>query len=294
MTRLAAFAGILGISFAAIFVRLADAAPATVAFFRTLYALPFLFVVARLSGPATRPRRERIMAFGAGTLLALDLILWHGAIDLIGAGLATVLANVQVVWVGLVAWILYSERPSTVGFAMVPVVLAGVTMISGLGQEDAFGRDPVLGTVLGLLAGVVYASFLLLFRHSNRSGGRPAAPLLDATAGAVVGSAIIGIFDSGFSLEVTWPSHGWLLALALVAQTAGWFLITVALPRLAALETSVMLLLQPALTILWARILFSEELSPLQWAGVAVVMAGVLVAALRGTVRPRTPVEAGP
>lgn len=294
MTRLAALAGIIGISFAAIFVRLADVAPATAAFFRTLYALPFLLLVARLSGPAVRPRSERLMAFGAGMLLALDLTLWHAAIDLIGAGLATVLANVQVVWVGLVAWALFSERPSAVGFAVVPIVLAGVAMISGLGQEDAFGEDPVLGTLLGLAAGVVYASFLLLFRHSNRARGRPAAPLLDATAGAVVGSAMAGLFDTGFSMEVAWPAHGWLLALAIVAQTAGWLLIAVALPRLAALETSVMLLLQPALTILWALILFTEQLSPLQWAGVAVVMAGVLVAGVRGSVAPRTPVGAGP
>jgi drug/metabolite transporter (DMT)-like permease len=292
VTRLAALAGIVGISFAAIFVRLADTAPSTVAFFRTLYALPFLLIAARLSGPATRPRSERLMAFGAGALLALDLTLWHGAIDLIGAGLATVLANVQVVWVGLVAWLLHSERPSAVGFAVVPVVLAGVAMISGLGQEDAFGEDPVVGTVLGLAAGLAYAAFILLFRHSNRSRGRPAAPLLDATAGAVVGSALIGVFDTGFSLEVTWPSHGWLLALALVAQTLGWLFITVALPRLPALETSVMLLLQPALTIVWARLLFTEDLSPLQWSGVAVVLAGVLLAGLRGTVAPRVP--AGP
>jgi drug/metabolite transporter (DMT)-like permease len=295
VTRLTALAGIVGISFAAIFVRLADATPSTVAFFRTLYALPFLIVIARLSGPAVRPRSERLMAFGAGMLLAVDLTLWHTAIDLIGAGLATVLANVQVVWVGLVAWVLFSEKPSRVGFAVVPVVLGGVVMISGLGQDDAFGEDPVLGTLVGLTAGVVYASFLLLFRHSNRSRGRPAAPLLDATAGAVVGAALIGLFDSGFSLEVSWPSHGWLLALAVVAQTLGWLFISVALPRLAALETSVMLLLQPALTIVWARVLFTEDLSPLQWAGVAVVMAGVLFAGVRGSVAtPVAPVAPDP
>jgi drug/metabolite transporter (DMT)-like permease len=284
VTRITALAGIVGISFAAIFVELADVAPATAAFFRTLYALPLLIVITRLSGRAVRPRRERLMAFGAGMLLAVDLTLWHTAIDLIGAGLATVLANVQVVWVGLVAWLLFSERPSRVAFVVVPVVLAGVAMISGLGQEDAFGEDPVLGTIVGLIAGIVYASFLLLFRQSNRARGRPAAPLLDATAGAVLGSAIIGLFDAGFSLEVTWPAHGWLLALAVVAQTLGWLFISVALPRLAALETSVMLLLQPALTIVWARILLTETLSVLQWAGVAVVMGGVLVAGVRGTV----------
>jgi drug/metabolite transporter (DMT)-like permease len=56
-----------------------------------------------------------------------------------------------------------------------------------------------------------------------------------------------------------------------------------------------MLLLQPALTIVWARILFAEDLSALQWTGVAIVMGGVLIAGLRGTVAaPTAAVETGP
>jgi drug/metabolite transporter (DMT)-like permease len=65
----------------------------------------------------------------------------------------------------------------------------------------------------------------------------------------------------------------------------GWLLIAGALPRLPALETSVMLLLQPALTILWARMLFNESLSRPQWIGVLVVLAGVATAGARGSVR---------
>jgi len=64
--------------------------------------------------------------------------------------------------------------------------------------------------------------------------------------------------------------------------------ITFALPRLAALETSVLLLLQPMLAIVWARIVFSESMSPIQWLGVAVVLGGVLILALRGTVETRS------
>lgn len=289
MTRLAAVVGITGISFAAIFVGLADVAPTTVTFFRTLYALPLLWVIKRVIGEDARPPSARWVAFGSGLLLALDLTLWHASIDLIGAGLATVLVNVQVVWVGLVAWALLSERPSPVAFAVVPVVLLGVALISGLGREDAFGENPALGAVLGLAAGVVYAAFILLFRQANRHGTRTAAPLLDATAGAVVGALVSGVFDAGFSLAPSWPGHGWLLALAVISQTVGWLLIAVALPRLPALETSVMLLLQPALTIVWASIIFGERLSVVQWAGVALVMSGVLVAALKGTVRRAVP-----
>ena len=108
--------------------------------------------------------------------------------------------------------------------------------------------------------------------------------------GAAIGSLLSGAADPDFSFAITWPDHGWLLTLALVAQVAGWLLITSALPRLPALETSVMLLLQPMLTVLWGFLLFAEHLSAAQWAGVALVLGGVGALTLRGSVE--RPVEA--
>ncbi len=105
-----------------------------------------------------------------------------------------------------------------------------------------------------------------------------------STLGGMLGCLLIGAFEPGFQLIPTWPAHGWLLALALGSQVVGWLLIAIALPRLAALETSVLLLLQPGLTVLWAWLLFAEHLSNLQWVGVALVLGGVAVVSMRGSV----------
>jgi drug/metabolite transporter (DMT)-like permease len=145
------------------------------------------------------------------------------------------------------------------------------------------------GVVFGVLAGAAYAVFLLLFRSSNRELAPAAGPLLGATIGAAVGSLIAGAAEPDFSLAISWPAHGWLLALALVVQVIGWLLIAVALPRLPALETSVMLLLQPMATVLWSYLIFAEHLSGLQWAGVALLLGGVSALTLRGSVK--RPVE---
>ena len=77
---------------------------------------------------------------------------------------------------------------------------------------------------------------------------------------------------------------GGCCALALGPQGIGWLLIAIALPRLAALETSVLLLLQPGLTVLWAWLLFAENLSGLQWIGVALVLGGVGFVSMRGSI----------
>ena len=95
--RLCAVIGALTIAFSSILVRLSHASPSTAAIFRCAYALPVLGLLAwledrRLGG---RSWRERRVAMGAGVFFAFDLILWHHSIEDVGAGLATVLANVQ-------------------------------------------------------------------------------------------------------------------------------------------------------------------------------------------------------
>ncbi len=291
-TRLVGLAGAVAISFSGIFIALADVAPATAAFFRTAYALPFLvglWLLARHRD--ARPLKSRFLAFGAGLVLALDLTAWHHAIGLIGAGLSTVIANVQVLFVPLAAWFIHGEHPSRRAVALAPLIFIGVILVSGLGQEGAFGDDPIEGVAFGLLTAIFYSSFILLLRASNRQHLVPAqGPLLDATAGAMVGAFLLGQFDASFGLDPTWPAHGWLLAVAVAAQVVGWLAISFALPRLAAIDTSVLLLIQPAATVFWAWLILSETPSSVQWVGVAVVITGVglFTASLRPTVVPVT------
>ena len=123
----------------------------------------------------------------AGVLFSADLILWHHSIADVGAGLATVLGNLQVVLVAFAAWAVLGERPERRIVAAVPVVFTGAVMISGVLETGGYGRDPVLGTLYGVLTTLAYAAFLLVLRQINRDLRRPAGPLLDATATSVVG-----------------------------------------------------------------------------------------------------------
>jgi len=283
--RTCALCGVFIISFSAIFVRLAGVSPSTSAFFRMAYALPVLILLAYLSRREdTRGLKFRLMAIGSGMMLALDLSVWHWSIDLIGAGLATVIANIQVVFVGLISWRVLGEKPTRRALIIIPVVFLGAAISSGLGRGDAYGSDPILGTALSFFTAILYAGFLVLFRASNRDGVNPAGPLRDATFGAVVGTLIVGMFDAGFSFIPVWPAHGWLLALALLPSVVGWLLISKALPRLPGLETSVLLLMQPVLTVIWGLLIFAELLSPVQWAGVIIVLGGIGVLSLSGGV----------
>jgi drug/metabolite transporter (DMT)-like permease len=173
-----AAAGALVIAFSAILVRLAEVSPSTAAVFRCAYALPLLGLLAyrerRRYGP--QPARERQIALAAGIFFAADLTLWHHSIGAVGAGLATVLANVQVVLVGVIAWLALGERPDRRSALAVPVVLLGVVLISGAVGGDAYGRDPVLGAVFGIVTALAYAIFILMLRRAGARCSTPPSP----------------------------------------------------------------------------------------------------------------------
>jgi drug/metabolite transporter (DMT)-like permease len=220
-------------------------------------------------------------AGAAGTFFAADLILWHHAIGDVGAGLATALANLQVVFVAVAAWVLLGERLAARVVLAVGLVFGGAVLISGIAGNAAFGSDPARGALFGVLTSIAYTGFILVLREAGRDLRRPAGPLFEATFVATLVAIAAGAVLGEVDLEPSWPAHGWLLALALTSQVLGWLLIAVALPRLPASLTSIVLTVQPVGSVLLGIVLLGEDPAPLQLFGVAVIVAGIVIATRR-------------
>ncbi len=286
----------MSIAFSGVLVRLADVEPATAAIFRCVYALPALGLIAlaerRAFGP--RPAAQVWLAMLAGVFFALDLVVWHHTIGLVGAGLATVLGNTQVVIVAVLAWLLLGERPPQRTLLALPVVLGGVVLISGVIGTGAYGANPGLGVLLGLFTGLAYAGFLMVLRRGNADLRRPAGPLFDATLVGAIASLAIGLPLGEVNLVPSWPAHGWLLALAISSQVVGWLLISVSLPRLPSALTSLLLTLQPVASVLLAMVLLSERPSAIQLVGAGTILVGLMLATLRLRGEPRRRAVAEP
>jgi drug/metabolite transporter (DMT)-like permease len=279
----AAVCGAGAIAFSALLVRLSGVSPTTAAVFRCAYALPILGVLAavesRRFGPRTRA--EHRLAIGAGLFFAADLVMWHHSIEAVGAGLATVLGNMQVLVVALIAWVVLHEKPGARVFASIPVVFAGVVLVSGALGTHAYGRNPGLGVAFGAGTSLAYAGFILLLRHGAKDLRRPAGPLFEATAVTAIAAAVFGALTGDVRFAPAWPAHGWLIILAVTAQVIGWLFLSVSLPRLPAALVSVLLLLQPVGAMALGAIVLSEAPSGVQLSGVALIMAGVVTATWR-------------
>jgi drug/metabolite transporter (DMT)-like permease len=278
--RLAALLGAVCISFSGIFYRYAEVSPSTGTVYRALFGLPLLALVGlaehrRYGGLPSATIR---LAAVAGLFFAGDLLLWHHAIEAVGAGLATVLGNLQVIVVGIVAWLLLGERPSRATLLALPVVLAGVVLISGAFGGDAYGADPGLGVILGLGTALCYAGYLLVIRRGLRDPRRPAGPVAVATVFTALAASVVGVTGGDLDPTPSLASLGWLAVLGVTSQSAGYLLISISLPRLPAVITSIILLAQPVMTVGLSMVLLGEAPSTTQLLGVALVIGGIAAA----------------
>ena len=155
---LIALAGALTIAFSAILVRQATCIrrPRRSTAARTPCRCSGCSRGASAAATARAPTGQQRLALLAGLFFAADLIFWHQAIADVGAGLATVLGNLQVVIVPFVAWAVLSEAPGRRILAALPLTLIGVVLISGALEDGAYGAHPARGVLFGALTGVAY------------------------------------------------------------------------------------------------------------------------------------------
>jgi drug/metabolite transporter (DMT)-like permease len=276
--------GALLISASAILIDRAATSPATASFFRSLLALPLLLLVAlverrRLGNPT---RQQVVTAVVAGVLLAGDVLLWTQAIYEVGAGVATVLVNIQVVIVPLLALAVDREPVSRRFVGALPFACAGVVLAGGVLEHGVGGPHALRGTIEAVLAALSYSGFLFLLRRSGRRGPI-VQPYMIVTVSSALASLVVGPFWRGVDLHPPAASLGWLALTALSGGVLGWLLIATATPRLDSHVGAVLLLLTPVGSLALAAAILGERPTPLQLAGSALILTSAYaVAADRG------------
>ena len=288
---IAMFGGVV-VSFAPILYALSGANPLTGAFFRMAYAIPFLLVIIWFRNTQDpRSTNTRLIALIAGFAFSLDFLAYHSTVDWIGTGIGTLIGNSQVIIVTLVSWWLFGERPNLSILISLPIVMVGLVLISGVLDDDPYGEYPVRGVIAGVFTAIFYSTFLIIYRFANRELAPAVNLQFDSTVGCALGLLILSflplqsIYVEPIDFEPRFPTHGWLLALALLSQVMGWLAIAYSLPRLPAAYTSFAILLQPTFTIIWGIILLSESPSLQQAIGMFLILGSIIAVTTSGTVK---------
>jgi drug/metabolite transporter (DMT)-like permease len=269
--------GAVMISFAAVFVRIADVAATTSAFYRMVFGS-----LALLALLAARPRMRAGFGQGwAGSALiaaffTADMWFWHRSILYIGPGLSTLLANFQVFVLAAVGVLWFRERFGLRIAAAIALAFGGLWLL--FGQEwSALPPQYRLGVILGLLTALAYSAYILGLRglQLRQPDTRVEARLTQITilCGAMLG--LINVAEGhGFAIPDV-QSLAALVALGVICQVAGWLAISRGMPGLPASLVGLLLLLQPTLSMIWDALLFGLRLGPLQLLGAALALAGI-------------------
>lgn len=272
-------AGAVLISFAPVFVRLADVGPTPAAFYRMAIGgivLAGMVLVRRCRWWAGG--RHLTVAVIAGAFLALDLALWHRSINLVGPGLATILANLQVFVLAAFGILFLRERLSLRLVAGIAAAVVGLYLIFGL-HWDALGPGYRLGVVFGVLTAVCYASYLLTLRSARAQARELDNMVTVATLSLVSGALLaLSVVAEGETFRVPDVRNGVILVgYALVPQVAGWVLISSALPRVPASRAGLVLLLQPSLAFVWDLVLFRRPTTAVEIVGALITLGAIYV-----------------
>jgi len=287
---IAMFGGVV-VSFAPILYALSEANPLTGAFFRMVYALPFLLIIILFrKAEDTRSVNTRLIALVAGFAFSLDFLAYHSTVDWIGTGIGTLIGNSQVIIVTLMSWWLFGERPNLSILISLPIVMVGLVLISGVLDDNPYGEYPVRGVIAGVFTAIFYSAFLIIYRFANRELAPAVNLQFDSTAGCALGLLILSflplksIYVEPIDFEPKFPTHGWLLALAILSQVMGWLAIAHSLPRLPAAYTSFAILLQPTFTIIWGILLLAESPSLQQAIGMFLILGSIVAVTTNGAV----------
>jgi drug/metabolite transporter (DMT)-like permease len=285
---LALAAGVLCIAWSAIFVRWTDIPGPASAFYRMLIPavllIPTWFIGAK--SPRVNPKTLMVIAIG-GLFFALDLAFFNTSILQTSAANATLLGNNTPVFVGLLSWLIFRQRPSRDFWLGLCLAVAGcVVIVSGdLSRHFNLGW----GDAMALAASACFAVYMLATERV-----RMTTSTLVFLRLAMISSAIfLFIINIALGISLKVP-HGrsWaaLFGLGLVSQLGGYLALTYALGHLPATAASISLLSQGPITALLAAIILAEPLSTSQIIGGALVLAGVGLANRR--IRPTGEVPA--
>ena len=266
------------IALSPIFVRLSEAGPTATAFWRVALAVPVLWILFFLR---TKARSRRYsgkwpLLLAAGFAFAGDLGFWHASVKLTSVANSTLLANLASIFVTLAAWIFLRQKPRRLFIAGLGAALLGVLLL--VNTSLAFSSTGLVGDALGVVTAMFYAGYILAVK-ALRDRGETTLHLMAVTSTITALFLLPAALVSGETLLPA-TAFGWwiLIGLALVSHVAGQGLIAYALAHLPAAFSSVSLLSQPVLAALFAWVLLSEALVPLQLAGGLIVLAGIYLA----------------
>ena len=278
--------GVLAVSFAAVFIRLAFEAVGArglpesvlIAAGRLLVASFLVAPLAAPSRPWRRVRRPLGIAALAGVFLGLHFLLWIASLAYTSIAASTTLVTTNPVWIALVEAFFFKKNiaPATwlgIGLAVLGGAVIGLADAGG----TAAGPAPLFGDLLALLGAWAVSLYFLLGREAQRALGTtgyvgvayPAAALFLLPLPWLLGESYLGHAP---------PFYLWVFLLAAVPQMLGHTSLNYAVRFLGPTIVTLFVLFEPVIASVLGFFFFKEIPPPGVFLGAGVLLLGVGIA----------------
>jgi drug/metabolite transporter (DMT)-like permease len=278
--------GVLAVSLAAIFIRLAqnEGMPSLViaAGRMTVATLILTPVTLRRYSAEIRAlgRPELLLAGISGVFLAAHFATWILSLEYTSVLISVVLVNSHPIWVALLEiFFLRARLARLVIIGLIVGILGSIIVAIPSGGEVALGDNPLLGIVLAISGAITVAVYFVIGRKLR--GKLSLLPYIWLVYGcsAIVLLLVVALMRipiTGYSPQ----GYVWIVAMALVPQLLGHSSFNYVLKYFPATYVGIAVQLEPVFSAIIAFFLFSESPLAVQILGSATILAGVVLASL--------------
>ena len=259
-----------------IFVKLSDSSPSLIAFYRSLFALPFLYAWMKFeerdnSSEIIWDKKTFFFIVLGGLCFALDMSIWNWSLSFTSVANATLMANIAPVFVVIFGVIFLGYKIEISFVVTLLLALMGVFLVILPGEQIM-----IFGDSLGILAAVFYAGYILSIKDLTNIL-QPARTLFLVTIITTLCLLPISLIEAD-SLNLNKSEFFILISYAIFSQTFAQGLITSGISKVSAHLSSLVLLMQPVAAAFYGWFFLQELLSPLQMAGGLIVLAAIYLA----------------
>ena len=271
------FIGVLSVSFAAVFIRLADAPPLVIAAYRLGIASVILIPFASMRFGKTLKKLSRsdiLLVLLSGVFIALHFALWITSLSYTSIASSVVLVTSHPVFVAVISYFLWGERLNRLAVLGIIVALVGVVFINYSG----FSLHPqaLFGDLLALLAAFFMGAYLIIGRQLRARINiwhylaviYTCAAIILLLAAVVSGQSLVGYSSATYTM---------LILLALVPQLIGHSSLNVAVRMMPVILVSVAILGEPVLATALGYFILGEWATTGEIVGGLLTLAGIFI-----------------
>jgi len=270
--------GVVSVSFAAIFIRLAEAPPLVIAAYRMCLAALVIVPLAWLRSRDELRRLSRrtiFMALLSGLFLALHFGLWIASLSYTSVATSVILVTANPIFVGIASYFLFQEKLSKQAVLGVMISITGSVIIGY--NSWSLGSSPLLGSILALLGALAVAGYLLIGRRLRRGIGLLTYASLTYSSAAVF--LLISALAFGYSLVgYSTTTNVMFVLLAVVPQLIGHSSLNWSLRFVPATLVTIAVLGEPIIAITLAFLILNEIPALIEIGGGVLILAGIFIA----------------